>query len=119
MDSQRAFVVRELLLALAGIGVGVLLLSSSTDPLTAWRVGVGAAAVAAGVLAVADRLRRRRALALLGVVGAAASGLLAITYPPDIAAVGAGIVGMNVGWALERLVFGVVRPVPAPRLARE
>ena len=113
------FVTRELLFALAGSVTAALLLRTAADPAAGWPVGLGAAIVAATTLGVADNLGRRPAFGLVGLVGATAVGLVLFTYPPEVASVAAGMIGMNVGWALERVVFGLVRPVPEPRLARE
>lgn len=43
------------------------MISSSANPLNGWLVGVGAAAMSAGILGVTDRIQRRPALAVPGL----------------------------------------------------
>lgn len=107
------------MLALAGVGTGTTILAGSDAPFAGWPVATIAALAAGSALAVADRLRERRhVLLFLTPVGVIGLGWL-LASGPEFARVGAGIVGMNLGWFCNRLCFGVVRDVPGPRVRRE
>lgn len=118
VTDPREIVRRELLFALVGLGPAFLLLAGESDLLAAWPVGVAAALATAATVAAADRLTGRRVAVPLGLFALVAVGFLALSYPPDAGVIGVGMLGLNVGWALNRLVFGVVRPLPAPRRRR-
>ena len=109
---------RELLFAVVGLGPAVLLLLGATDPLAAWPVGVAAALLTAATVAAADRIEGPIVAVPLALFGVVAVGSLVLRYPLDPGVVGVGLIGTNAGWALNRVVFGVVRPVPAPRRRR-
>ncbi|QKY21380.1 hypothetical protein B4589_013730 [Halolamina sp. CBA1230] len=115
----RRLVLRELLFTVAGAMTGGILLLGSATPFAGWRIGVVAVLVTTPMLAAADRLDGWRVAAPLSLFALLAVAFLVLRYPPDPEAVGAGIVGVNAGWALNRLVFGIARDVPEPRLRRE
>jgi hypothetical protein len=110
---------RELLFAVVGLGPAALVLIGATDPFTAWPVGVAAALLTCLTVAAADRLPGWRVVLPLATFAVVSVGFLVFRYPLPAGVVGVAMIGLNAGWALNRLVFGVVRPVPAPRLARE
>lgn len=115
----RRFVLRELLFTVAGAMTGGILLLGSAAPFAGWRIGVAAALVTTPTLAAADRTDGRLVALPLSLFALLAVAFLVLRYPPDPEVVGAGIVGVNAGWALNRLAFGVVSDVPEPRLRRE
>lgn len=81
-------------------------------------IGVGVALLTAALLAGADRSR-------LGLWIFGASGVLAIvgvvlvgTEPWVVSLLPVSMLGMVVGWLLNRVLFGVVGPVPETRIER-
>jgi hypothetical protein len=83
-----------------------------------WWLAAPTALVVAVLTAVADRSRSglyllyiAAALGTLGVLWVAANGTILGVLPPTV-------LGLGVGTAANRLLFGVVRPVPAARRRR-
>lgn len=120
-QTEREILQQELIVAASNVGVGLMLLAA-TDGFTGdlWWVGALAAAVTAVLFAAADRSRA----GLWGLYAAGVLAVVALVWGVTTEAVAVGVVapamlGMGVGFALNRVVFGVVRPIPAARKRRE
>jgi hypothetical protein len=108
----------ELVLGSAAIFMWGMLTFSMGIPPNGVAVGAGVALLTAALLAGADRSR-------LGVWVLSAVGVFALigvvlvgTEPWVIPLLPVSVLGMSVGWLLNRVVFGLVRPVPQTRVER-
>lgn len=114
-----AIVRRDLLLALANVGVVVPLSMLRWSP--GWPlVGAGVAVGTFLLGAASDRSRAGTwvlvgvgSLAIVALVAAAVNGSVPVGVIPP------AILGMAVGVATNRILFGVLNPVPEARLRRE
>lgn len=115
---RRRIVVLELALATGAVFTWGMLTLSVGVPTNGIAVGTIVAALTAALCAGADR--SRHGLWLLGAVGALAVVALVLigTAPWAISALPITMLGLAVGWLLNRIVFGLVRPVPQTRVER-
>lgn len=117
--SDRSLVARELVVALANVGLWTMFIGS-LDAVPDWAVVALSALVTGTLFAVSDR--SRRGLWLLVAAGALAIGgvlLIAIVDFGGMAPFAASMLGMSLGVGLNRVLFGLVRPVPEVRRRRE
>ncbi|WP_123536276.1 hypothetical protein [Halosimplex salinum] len=126
-EATSSVVRRDLLVAALVFVAGSLSGAGSGFPVDQWWVGVVAAAVTAVLMGASDR-SRAGTWAIAAVGGVAMLALLWSGVGVVWSGAGEGIpvdalpflmVGMSVGMALNRVAFGVVRPVSTVRLARE
>lgn len=111
---------RELGVALSNAAIGVLLAALVGMPPSLWWLGVLAAVVAFGFAALSDRrdVGLLPSAALAGAFVAVLIGLWALGQPL-LGAVALVVIGTSVGFGANRVVFGVVEPVPERRRERE
>ncbi|WP_257300045.1 hypothetical protein [Haloarchaeobius sp. FL176] len=116
---EEAIVRRELLMSLVFVGVGWSVSTVAWTP--DWLV-VGATVTAVAFLlgAAADRSEA----GLWALIGTGVTAMVALvvsmvtnSVPADL--LGPSILGMAVGFGLNRFLFGVVNPVPEVRCRRE
>ena len=120
-QSRRTVVARDLVVAVSNVTVAVTI-ASTIGGVRAWPLGVVMAVFSTLLFAAADRTsvgNRTLGVALTGAVVAfalvlwwAVPGSLLTVVPPLL-------FGLGVGTAANRLLFGVVYPLPAARLRRE
>jgi len=119
--SKRAVVARDLFVGTASVVTGVLIAYSLDGP-TAWPLGVVAVAFGVALFAAVDRSTVGPYGLTAGLVGSilAFAALLWWLVPgPLVAVFPPLLVGLGVGTAANRLLFGVVYPLPEARLRRE
>jgi len=114
----RKIVRSELRMGFVAVSFGAMITLSMGIPTDGIVIGVGVALLTAALLAGADRSR-------LGLWIFGASGVLAIvgvvlvgTEPWVVSLLPVSMLGMVVGWLLNRVLFGVVGPVPETRIER-
>lgn len=119
-DVAQRIVRVELAIALTGAGVGAVLTASTAGAAELWWVALPVAAVTAVLGAAADRsqagmwlLLGAGVLAILGIVWALATDAALVEAMPAL------ILGLGLGSGLNRLLFGVLRPLPETRRRRE
>jgi len=119
--SKRAVVARDLFVGTSSV-VTAGLIAASLDGPTAWSLGVFAAAFGVVLCVAADR----STAGVWGLTAGLSGGILALAavlwwlvpdtpdgvFPPLL-------FGLGVGTALNRLLFGVVYPLPEARRERE
>ncbi len=119
MTVEDTIVRRDLLMSLVFVGVAW---SLST---VAWshdwlRVGMGVTAASFLLGAAADRSEAGKwTLIGAGTLAIVALVVSAVTSSVPVGIIAPSILGMAVGFGLNRLLFGVVNPVPEPRKQRE
>ena len=117
-DVDEKIVGLELTIALANVGLGVMLAGTVAFDAGRWWVGVLVAVCTGLLLAAADRSRTGlRALWIAGGVSVVA--IAWAWYADAMGLIPIGLVGLSVGFGLNRFLFGVVRPVPSARRQRE
>ena len=119
--SKRAVVARDLFVGTASVVTGVLIAYSLDGP-TAWPPGVVAVAFGVALFAAVDRSTVGPYGLTAGLVGSilAFAALLWWLVPgPLVAVFPPLLVGLGVGTAANRLLFGVVYSLPEARLRRE
>ena len=114
----RKIVRSELRMGFVAVSFCAMITLSMGIPTDGTVIGVGVALLTAALLAGADRSR-------LGLWIFGASGVLAIvgvvlvgTEPWVVSLLPVSMLGMVVGWLLNRVLFGVVGPVPETRIER-
>ena len=114
----RKIVRSELRMGFVAVSFWAMITLSMGIPIDGIVIGVGVALLTAALLAGADRSR-------LGLWIFGASGVLAIvgvvlvgTEPWVVFLIPVSMLGMVVGWLLNRVLFGVVGPVPETRIER-
>lgn len=114
----RKIVRSELRMGFVAVSFRAMITLSMGIPTDGIVIGVGVALLTAALLAGADRSR-------LGLWIFGASGVLAIvgvvlvgTEPWVVSLLPVSMLGMIVGWLLNRVLFGVVGPVPETRIER-
>lgn len=137
---RQKIVGTELFISASNIVTGVLIgttaaimrLPPTTDSLTViipetvsfaaewWWVGLLVAVVTAVLVAGADRSRAGRwAMIAVFAIGSAVLIWTTVTGPLSIGIWSVVLIGMAIGMATNRVLFGVVRPVPEVRKRRE
>jgi hypothetical protein len=106
--------------ALANVTVGLMLGGAVGMDTGRWWIGVLVAVLTVGFVAAADRSR----LGLWVLLSAAGLALLVLVWGWSTGMVASGVlpvvlIGVGLGACLNRIVFGLVRPVPAVRKRRE
>ncbi len=115
-EINRKIVRGELLTALSIVTAGLMLLSLPFVTFERWWVGIVAALVTFVLILGSDRYRAGyRALLAGGLLAMAliVTGIISVSVLPFV------VGGMGVGSAVNRLLFGVLRPVPPLRRQRE
>jgi hypothetical protein len=114
----RKIVGFELILGCAAVFTWVMFTLSTGIPPNGVAVGFGVALLTAALLAGADRSR-------LGVWVLSAVGVLALigvvlvgTEPWVLPLLPVSVLGMSIGWLLNRVLFGVVWSIPEARVER-
>ncbi|MDS0280844.1 hypothetical protein [Haloarcula onubensis] len=118
--SKRTVVARDLFVGTSSVVTSILLAYSLDGP-TAWPLGVGVAAVGIALFAAVDRSTAVYGLAV-GVTGSVltlAAVLWWLIPGPPFAVFPPLLFGLGVGTATNRLLFGVVYPLPDARRKRE
>jgi hypothetical protein len=114
-----AIVRRELVLSLVYVGVAgsVSTIAWSPDGLA---IGTVVTAVSFLLVAASDRSEAGKwALVGIGTLAVVALAVSAVTDSVPVAAIGPAMLGLAVGFGLNRVLFGVVTPVPERRRERE
>ncbi|WP_435319924.1 hypothetical protein [Haloarchaeobius sp. TZWSO28] len=119
-EIAKRIVTLDLVIALTNVGTGVLVAGSVANPTAYAWVGVAVAVLATVLAAASDRSRT----GMWALVGVGTLGILALivgwgteTVPTSV--VPAMLVGLGVALGGHRLVFGILRPVPHARRARQ
>ncbi|WP_324663471.1 hypothetical protein [Haloarcula sediminis] len=119
--SRRTVVARDLFVGTSSVVTSGLIAYSLDGP-TAWSLGAVAAAVGVVVFAVVDRSTAGAyglTAGLSGSILAFAAVLWWLVPGPPVAVFPPLLFGLGTGMASNRLVFGVVYPLPEARLRRE
>lgn len=117
---ERRIVLLDLTVALTQVSLGVLLDGTVAFAADQWWVAPAVAAATSLLTYASDRSESgKRAM-----IGVGTAGILAVIWAFATDALVTGVValailGIGVGIGLNRVVFGVVRAIPEPRLARE
>lgn len=117
-DVDRNVVAMDLGVGLTNVFVGVVVAGGVGFQARWWWVGVLGATCAGLLLAAADRSRAGLWALLVGG-GLLVAGVGWALYADARGIVPIALVGIGAGATLNRLVFGVVRPVPPVRRRRQ
>ena len=120
-QSTRAVVVRDLVIAASNVTVAVTT-ASTVGGLRAWPLGVLMFAFSSLLFAAADRSNAGDRVLGAGLVGAIvvfAAALWWVLGGSVLRIVSPLLLGLGLGTAANRLLFGVVYPLPDARLRRE
>ena len=119
--STRAIVARDLFVGPSSV-VTATLIAYSLDVPTAWSLGAVAVAFSVGLFAVTDR----STAGAYGLTAGLSGGILVLAAVlwwlvpgPPTAVFPPLLFGLGVGTAVNRLLFGVVYPLPEQRRRRE
>ena len=119
-DDDRAIVRQDVVVSLTNLTTGLLLAGTLGVAAGRWWVGALVGALVAGLAAAADRSRA----GLRALLAVAALGLSAFVWGWTTGAITTDVlplvlVGVGLGAGLNRLAFGLVRPVPGARRRRQ
>ena len=119
-EMEREILQQDLVVVASNATVGLMLLSAAGGlAANLWWAGALAALVTGVLVAASDRGRA----GLWGLYGAGVFAAVALVWGVTTDAITIGVIaaamlGMGVGFGLNRLLFGVVRPLPAARKRR-
>jgi len=117
---SQSIVRRDIGIAIGNVGVGVMMAGTVGFAVEQWWIGVVTLVVAGLLIASADRSRAGKwVLIAIGTVAIVALGwgMFRDTVPTGVLPL--VLIGMGTGLALNRVLFGVLRPVPEVRQRRE
>jgi hypothetical protein len=121
MSGETEDIIRQdVAVALANVTVGLMLAGAVGVDTGRWWIGVLIAVLTVGFVAAADRSR----LGLRVLLSAAGLALFLFVWGwstgmVDSAVLPIALIGVGLGACLNRILFGLVRPVPAVRKRRE
>ncbi|MFC4405750.1 hypothetical protein [Haloarchaeobius iranensis] len=114
-----AIVRRELLLSLVYVAVAGSVSTIGWSP-RGLAIGTVVAAVSFLLVAASDRSEAGKwALVGIGTLAIVALAVSTVTNSVPVGAIAPSMLGMAVGFGLNRVLFGVLSPVPEPRRRRE
>jgi hypothetical protein len=114
-----AIVRRELVLSPVYVGVAGSVSTIAWSP-HGLAIGTVVTVVSFLLVAASDRSEAGKwALVGIGTLAVGALAVSAVTDSVPLPAIGPAMLGMAVGLGLNRVLFGVVNPVPEPRRQRE
>jgi hypothetical protein len=120
MDTETEIVASELFIAFCALmqfGLSSWVWSQQPE---GWMIAAGVAVASSAVFVVADRTRRGMVLLLVsGVVLVAGIVVNLVVEAVPIGVLPWVVLGFGGAMGLNRLVFGVVRPIPSYRLSRQ